>query len=115
MHKCAVLFDRFFFLANLEKEALIAEDMDRVNSLALERTGILEKAWQEREGFDENLLREQLLKAGKCQETLADAANILHKKYREQQKNGRKQNRYFNTERYINTNLQKSFYCDKVS
>lgn len=115
MHACAVLFDKFFSLVGLEEEALAAEDMDRVNALASERTAILQKAWEEREGYDEDQLRQNLLRAEKHQEKLAETARTLYAKYKEQQKNGRKQARYMDLDRGIYAELQKSFYCDKVS
>lgn len=115
MHKCAVLFDRFFALVELEEDAIASEDIDRVNSLAAERAAVLQEAWGEREGFDEAKLRLHILRAGKCQEKLTEAAGVLQAKYREQQKNGRKQARYFSMDRNLHSELQKSFYCDKVS
>lgn len=115
MHRCSALFDKYFALVSLEEEALAVEDIDRVNALASERTAILNEAWEEREGYDENALRQHIIKAGKCQEKLIEAAHSLHVKFKEQQKNGRKQSRYMNIDRNIHAELQKSFYCNKVS
>lgn len=115
MPDCAALFDKYFFLAKLEEEAIAAEDIERINDLASERAVLLKEAWEKRADMDEDSLRQYLLKAGACQEKLTDAAGALQSKYREQQKNGRKQSRYFNLDRNIQAELQKSFYCDKVS
>lgn len=115
MHKCALLFDKFFLLADLEEEAIAAEDMDRVDALALERTGLLRQIWQERAGCDKEKLQTLLQRANEYQQKLTEAARALHARYREQQRNGRKQSRYFNMDRHIQADLQKSFYCDKVS
>lgn len=115
MHKCATLFNRFFALVDLEEDAIAAEDIEKVNALAAERAAVLQEAWGQREGFDEETLRTHILHAGKCQEKLTEAASVLHAKFRQQQKNGRKQSRYFSMDRNLHAELQKSFYCDKVS
>ena len=115
MQACDRLFHKFFLLADLETEALGAEDMDRVDSLSSERAEILQELWRVRDSYDAETLRPQIQRAIVRQKELTEVADALQARYSEQRKNRRKQTQYFSMDRNLNAELQKSFYCNKVS
>lgn len=115
MHDGTALLDRVFFLIGQEEAAVAAEDMDTLDALVGERAKLMEAIWQQREVFDEDHLRVQMQRIKERHEKLTAAARALEPKFREQQKNGRMQSRYFNTDRRIHAEMQKAFYCNKVS
>lgn len=115
MHACAALLEEAFDLVRQEENALLEEDIDTVDELAQQRVELLKKVWRERAGYDEDALRVQFLNMQEAQKNLKEQADALHAKYRQQQQYSRKQTKYFDTDRKIHSELQKSFYCDKVS
>jgi hypothetical protein len=115
MQACDRLFHKFFLLADLEAEALGAEDMDKVDSLSGERAEILQELWLSRDNYEAENLRSQIQRAIVRQRELTEAADALQARYNEQRKNRRKQTQYFSMDRNLNAELQKSFYCNKVS
>ncbi|MDR0339683.1 MAG: hypothetical protein LBH65_05330 [Desulfovibrio sp.] len=115
MHACAVLLDELLALVPSEENALANEDVDKVKELADKRAELLWKAWQNREGFDEEELRTALTQVLETQKTLHAKAEVLRQSLRERQAAGRKQARYFNGDRHVHAQAQRSFYCDKVS
>lgn len=115
MHPCAVLLDELLFLIPAEEKALADEDTERAEELAGQRAELLQKAWTSRDGYNAEELRHRLLQVQAAQSRLHEAAEALHAKLRAQQRAGRKQTRYFNADRKIQAQLQRAFYCDKIS
>jgi hypothetical protein len=115
MHVSAVLLENVFGLISSELEALSADDLDKAEELAARREELLEQVWQQREGWDEAELRDRLFRVVAAQAELIAAAEALQRKYREQQNAGRKQAKYFSTERHLHAASRKSFYCDTQS
>lgn len=115
MHPCATLLDELLALIPAEEKALADEDMDRAEELAGQRADLLQKVWQRRDGYDSEDLRQSLLKVKDEQARLREAAEALHAKLRAQQRAGRKQTRYLNADRHVQAQLQRAFYCDKIS
>lgn len=115
MHPCAALLQQAFEVVVSEEAALANEDMDAADNLCRQRAVLLSDAWEQRQGFDETVLRERLLTMQEVQARLAAKALDLQDKFQKQQANGRKQARYFNTERHFHKALHKSNYCDFVS
>ena len=115
MHASAVLLENVLGLIVSELEALAADDLDKAEDMAARRETLLEQAWQQREGWDDAELREHLLRVVAAQAELITAAETLQQRYREQQKAGRMQSKYFNTERHLHAASRKAFYCDTRS
>lgn len=115
MHACAALFKDVFALIRDEQNALEEEDMDRLEELAQQRADLVQKIWAKREGYDKNALIIGLRTVLDAHGKLNDAAEVLHAKYRAQQQNGRKQAKYFTTERNVYSQIQKSQYFNKIS
>ncbi len=114
MHPCAALLEEIIALCRLEGQALAAEDIDRAGELATRRSALLHKVWASREGYPEDRLRASLLAIREEQQGLRSAALALHDTLGERQRSGLKQSRYFNQDRYIQSQLRRSFYCDKI-
>lgn len=115
MHVSAELLDEALNLVASELAALSAEDLDRAEELAARREELLKQAWRQREGWDEVELRRYLLRVEKAQAEVTAGAERLRQRYREQQSAGRKQARYFGTERHLHAASRKAFYCDTRS
>lgn len=115
MPSCAVLLDELLEVSGAEERALADEDMDRAEELAERRAVLLKDIWSNREGYDVEALKLALSKAREIQSRLQDIAEGLQEKFRQQQSAGRKQAKYFNTDRHLHAQMKKSFYCDKVS
>lgn len=115
MHPCAALVEEIIALCRLEERALADEDIDKAGGLAAERLELIRKVWEAREGYPEEQLRSSLLRISDEQARLHSSAETLHDRLRERQHSGRKQARYFNQDRHIQSQLQRSFYCDKTS
>ena len=115
MHACAALLEDALALMREEEQALALEDVDRMEELANRRATLLNQAWTQRQGYDEETLRQQLVAVRDANETLHAKAEVLHARYREQQQNGRKQAKYFSTERHIYSQMQKSQFFNKIS
>ena len=97
-------------LIGSELDALAAEDLDKAEELAVRREELLKQVWELREGWDEEELRTRLLQVVAAQAELITTAEDLQRKYREQQKAGRQQSKYFNTERHLHAESRKAFY-----
>ena len=110
MHTSVEFLENVLGLIDSELAALAADDLDKAEELAMRREEFLKQAWQEREGWDEEELRARLLQVIAAQTELITAAEGLQRKYREQQKAGRQQGKYFNTERYLHAESRKAFY-----
>ncbi len=115
MHPCAALLEEIIALCRVEGQALAEEDVDKAEELANRRYALIQKAWDLREGFPEEELHASLLTIRDEQTRLHSAAEALHDKLRERQHAGRKQTKYFNQDRHIQSQLRRSFYCDKIS
>ena len=115
MHACAVLLDNVLALVREEEQALAREDVDTMEELAVQRAGLLRQAWEQRQGYDEEALKRNLVVVRDANEKLHVAAKALHAKYREQQQNGRKQAKYFSAERNAYSQMQKSQFFNKIS
>jgi len=115
MHASTRLLDEVLDLIRSEVAALSAEDVDRAEELSARRSMLLEQAWERREGCDEPTLRAHLLRVQAAQTGLVTAAENLRQKYRQQQNAGRKQAKYFATERHLHAATKKAFYCDTQS
>lgn len=115
MHPCAVLLDEIIALCRVEERALADEDVDRAEELAHQRSTLIDRAWDSREGYPEETLRVSLLRIREEQARLHAAAEALHEQLRERQQAGRKQTRYFNQDRYIHAQSKRAFYFDKTS
>jgi hypothetical protein len=110
MHTSGALLENILGLIGSELDALAADDLDKAEELAARREELLEQVWQQREGWDEEELRTRLLQVIAAQAKLITAAECLQRKYREQQKAGRQQNKYFSTERHLHAESRKAFY-----
>lgn len=115
MHPCAAFLEEIIALCRVEGQALADEDVDKAEELANQRFELIQKAWDTREGYSEEALHASLLAIRDEQKRLHTAAEALHDKLREQQHAGRKQAKYFNQDRHIQAQLQRSFYFDKIS
>ena len=115
MHPCAAILEEIIALCRVEERALADEDIDKAEELAGQRFALIQKAWESREGYPEDALHQSLLRIRDEQTRLHTAAESLHERLRERQQSGRKQTRYFNQDRHIQSQLQRSFYCDKIS
>lgn len=115
MHPCAALLEEAFSLLRLEKQAVTDKDMERVEALAGRRATLLLQAWENREGYDEDALRAKLRLLEEEQRRLQTVLDSLRAKLLAERRAGRKQARYFNGDRYVQSELQRSFYCDKIS
>jgi len=104
------LLENVLDLIGSELDALTAEDLDKAEELAVRREELLKQVWELREGWDEEELRTRLLQVVAAQAELITAAEGLQRKYREQQKAGRQQSKYFNTERHLHAESRKAFY-----
>ncbi len=115
MHPCAALLEEIIALCRVEGQALADEDVDKAEELANQRFDLIQKAWDSREGYPEDRLHASLLLIRDEQARLQTVAEALHDKLRERQHAGRKQTKYFNQDRHIQSQLRRSFYCDKIS
>jgi len=106
----SALLDNVLGLIGLELEALAADDLDKAEELATRREELLAQVWEQREAWDEAELRARLLQVVEAQAELITAAEGLQRKYREQQKAGRQQGKYFSTERHLHTESRKALY-----
>lgn len=115
MHICAVLLENVEGLIASELEALQVDDLDTAEELSARREELLAKAWEQCEGWDEEDQRDRLLRVVTAQAELIKAAEDLQQRYREQQKAGRQQSKYFNTERHLHAESRKAFYLETQS
>lgn len=115
MHACAKLLGEAFGLIAFERVALADEDLDKAKELAARRGELLKEAWRLREGYDAAALRAAFVRMEAVQVELISVAEVLQQKYREQQSAGRKQAKYFSTERHLHAASRKAFYCDTQS
>ena len=115
MHTSTRLLDEVLDLIRSEMAALSAEDLDKAEELSAHRNTLLEQAWERREGCDEQALRAHLLRVQAAQTGLVTTAENLRQKYRQQQSAGRKQAKYFDTERHLHAETKKAFYFDTRS
>lgn len=115
MHPCAALFKDVFALIRDEENALAEEDIDRLEELAQQRADLMQKIWSLRDGYDNDALMIGLRAVRDAHGKLTASADALHAKYRIQQQNGRKQAKYFTTERHVYSQIQKSQYFNKIS
>ncbi len=115
MHPCAMLLDEALVLAKLEEKALCDEDVDQADDLAGKRASLIEKAWQERDGYEEGTLRNHLLVVQAMQERLEEMASALHKKLRGMLNSNRSRSKYFSGSRHNLAQSQRSYYFNTVS
>jgi hypothetical protein len=115
MRAANALLDEAFDLLRQEEEALAREDVDSAGALAERRAKALGQAWQAREGLDKGLLAERLREMHQRQKGLGAAAEALRAVYQERRSNSRKHSRYFDADRKLLADRDKSFYCDTIS
>ena len=115
MHPCAMLLGEALTLASLEDEALVLEDLDQAEDLALKRSELLNRAWEERDGYDRDLLRNTLLIIEAMQSRLTDIARGIQRDLGAKLQQARQQGRYFAEGRSRALRGKKSFYCDRIS
>ena len=106
----STILDNVLDLIGSELEALAADDLDKAEELAIQREELLAQVWEHKEAWDEEELRNRLLQVVAAQAELITAAEGLQRQYREQQKAGRQQNKYFDTERQLHAESKKAFY-----
>lgn len=112
MHPALALLEEVTALLGAEEEALAQEDLERVEELSSRRAAVLNDVWQMRQGCDETVLHDALAAVLQMNKTLTAKAEALEKKYQQQQQMGRKQTKYFSTERHLHSAMRKSIYCD---
>jgi hypothetical protein len=115
MHPCAIRLEEAFACLAAEEAALDEEDLEKTDALAAERAACIRHAWQARDGFDAELLRQRLLELEKMHGRLVGKAEALRQSLHERQSVRKKQSRYFNAERHIHAEAKRSLYCDKRS
>lgn len=115
MHPCAGLIEEILALCREENTALASEDVDRAEELAGQRLALLEKLGGLRAGYSEKALGASLARLRAEHAILRVAAENLHHKLRQMQNSSRKQSRYFNHDRKIQSQFNRSLYFDKFS
>lgn len=115
MHPCAALFDEILALCRVEEQAILDEDIEKVEETARQRSILIGNAWEARQGYPEDSLRASLQGIRDEQTRLHAAAEALHTRLSERQQAGRKQSRYFNQDRHIHAQSKRAYYCDKIS
>ena len=116
MDACREHFAEAFAFAMIEKDALLAEDVDQVEKYAfLREEAIAAALLAGEEDGDEAFMRESLMRMQQVQAELDITAQALYEKIRETLTVTRKQGQYFAGYRKEVNEANKSFYCDATS
>lgn len=116
MDACREHFAEAFAFALIERDALLAQDVEQVEKYAfLREEAICAALLAGEEGGDDAFLRESLVRMQQVQAELDATAQALYEKIRETLTVTRKQGRYFAGYRREITDANKSFYCDATS
>jgi hypothetical protein len=110
-----MLLGEVLTLTSLEEEALVLEDLDQAEDLARKRSELLTRAWEERDGYDRDLLRNTLLIIEAMQSRLTDIARDIQRDLGAKLRQTRKQGRYFAENRSRALQGKMSIYCDRLS
>lgn len=115
MHICEILLQEAFALAAREADALELENAEDAVELSQIRAGLLNRVWQERNGFDEAVLKERLIALSALQNKLAEKAEAHQESLRQKLDLRKKQEGYFKDSRKRYAESQKAFYLSKKS
>lgn len=112
MHPSLVLLKDVTVLLREEEAAIADENLEAAEELSAKRQAVLDDIWAKREGCDEEALRNGLSAVLAASRSLQAKAELLERKYQAQKMAGRKQTKYFSTERHLHSAMRKSVYCD---
>lgn len=115
MHPSVLLLDEAIAIAQQEEVALQEDDLDKVETLASKRAGLLFDAWRIRKGCDESLLLQKMQAVEAIQDRLCASTDKLKNELGKQMTTERKQSKYFDGYRHDAAQSRKAFYCDKKS
>jgi hypothetical protein len=110
-----MLLGEVLALTSLEEEALVLEDLDQAEDLAIKRAELMTLAWKERDGYDRDLLRNTLVVIEAMQSRLMDIAREMRRELGSKMRSARQQGRYFAENRNQAALARKSLYCDRMS
>jgi hypothetical protein len=115
MFSTTVMLTEALDLAREESQALFDRDVDRADALSAKRAEILAAACAAlRPQAGEKALQCLRLLDAAQKDLTAEASKLLGE-LRTQYRQGRKMTGYFDSDRKLNRELKKSFYCDAVS
>ncbi|MDL2267543.1 hypothetical protein LJC46_06110 [Desulfovibrio sp. OttesenSCG-928-G15] len=112
MHPSLALLKEVTALLREEEVALADENLEAAEELSAKRKDVLADIWAKRQGCDEEELRKGLSAVLAANRSLQIKAESLQQKYQAQKQAGRKQTKYFSTERHLHSAMRKSVYCD---